>query len=56
MPDNSPAVEPDSVWADDVGRLHCELCNRVSEVPEDAALASGWILSWDGPLCPQHAH
>jgi len=42
----------DSVWADDHGRLHCELCDRVSEVAEVEALAAGWCLTLDGPLCP----
>lgn len=45
----------DSVWADEHGRLHCELCDRVSEVYEDAALAAGWCVTWDGPLCPKCA-
>lgn len=55
---DAPPIDPEdlsSPWADRFGRLHCELCDRVSEVPEDDALAAGWAVTWDGALCPQCA-
>jgi hypothetical protein len=44
--------DPDSVWGDENGRLHCETCDRISELQEEDALAAGWCVTWDGALCP----
>lgn len=46
------ANDHDYIWGDEHGRLHCETCDRVSEVPEDDAIATGWCVTLDGALCP----
>jgi|GEM_PF-6969619 len=33
----------------------CELCPCWRTGGAEAATAAGWMLTWDGWLCPQHA-
>lgn len=38
---------------DDTGPFLCECCDATHAGPREPAESSGWILTWDGFLCPK---